>query len=93
MALLRARESFSFDSSIEGSVAVRRGELFPEDHPFIVGRENLFEPAENAVARVPGGADAVETATASPGVRRNVSTAPATTGTPPRREGVTKEKG
>jgi hypothetical protein len=76
MSLLRVRDSISFDIPNEGTVVLRRGELFPADHPYVKGREQCFEPAENAAAKVPGGADAVETADAPPGVRRNVTAPP-----------------
>ena len=85
MSLLRARESFSIDSPTDGIVIIRRGDLFPADHPFIKGRENLFEAAEIAAAQTPGGAHSVEIASAPPGERRTITT-------PPRRAGATTKE-
>jgi hypothetical protein len=76
MSLLRVRESFSIDTPSEGIVILRRGDLFPMDHPFVKGRESLFEPAETAAAQMPGGAHTVETAAAPPGERRTISVPP-----------------
>lgn len=71
-----AKDTFAFDAPNGAQVVVRRGQLFPDDHPFVKGREQLFEPAEVAAARavgVSGAAAAVETATAAPAQRRIVT--------------------
>ena len=74
---VRVKEGISFDLPSGEQVNLRRGQLFPDDHPYIRGREGLFEPAEDAAARAAGrpvgAAVAVETATAAPGERRSVT--------------------
>lgn len=72
---VRVKEGISFDTPGGAQVNLRRGQLFPDDHPYVKGREHLFEPAEDVAARSAGGsgaAAAVETATAAPGERRSV---------------------
>lgn len=50
---LKARDSFvgattdSTGKSVE--VAVAAGQVVPEDHPAVAGREHLFEPLDDAV--------------------------------------------
>lgn len=70
---VRVKESHSFDAPNGAQVNLRRGQLFPDDHPYVKGREHLFEPAEDAAARSAGTGAAVETATAAPGERRLVA--------------------
>ena len=73
---VRVKEGVSFDLPSGEQVNLRRGQLLPEDHPYIKGREQCFEPAEDAAARsvgAPSAAVAVETATAVPGARRSVT--------------------
>jgi hypothetical protein len=73
---VRVKEGVSFDTARGEQVNLRRGQLFPDDHPYVKGREHLFEPADDAAARsagVPVAAVAVETATAAPGERRSVT--------------------
>ena len=72
---VRVREGFSFDLPSGEQVNLRRGQLLSDDHPYMKGREQLFEPAEDAAVRAPGAAVAVETATAVPGERRSVTRA------------------
>lgn len=69
---VRVKEGISFDLPSGEQVNLRRGQLFPDGHPFMKGREQFFEPAEDAAARSVGAAVAVETATAGPGERRSV---------------------
>ena len=76
MSVVRVKEGISFDAPNGAQVNLRRGQLFPEDHPYVKGREALFEPAEDAATRSVGGpvpAAAVETAVAEPGTRRIVT--------------------
>lgn len=71
-----AKETFAFDAPDGAQVVVRRGQPFPDGHPYLKGREHLFEPADEVAARSTGSpvaAVAVETATAAPGERRSVS--------------------
>lgn len=74
-----AKETFAFYTPDGAQVVVHRGRPFPDGHPYIKGREHLFEPADVVAARsaaltgVTGAAAAVETATASPGERRSVT--------------------
>jgi hypothetical protein len=70
---VRVKEGISFDLPSGEQVSLRRGQLLPDDHPYLKGREAFFEPAEDAAARAPGAAVAVETATAAPGERRSVT--------------------
>jgi hypothetical protein len=73
---VRVKEGISFDTPGGAQVNLRRGQLFPDDHPYVKGREQLFEPADDAASRSAGGsgaAAAVETASAAPGVRRSVT--------------------
>ena len=70
---VRVKESISFDAPNGAQVNLRRGQLFPDDHPYVKGRAHLFEPADDAAARSVGTRDAVERATAAPGERRSVS--------------------
>jgi hypothetical protein len=71
---VRVKEGISFDTPGGAQVNLRRGQLFPDDHPYVKGREHLFEPAADVAARSAGlgAAGAVETATAAPGERRSV---------------------
>ena len=69
---VRVKEGVSFDAPDGAQVNLRRGQLFPDDHPYVKGRENLFEPADDAAARATGAAAATETATAAPGERRSI---------------------
>lgn len=69
---VRVKEGISFDAPNGAQVNLRRGQLFPDDHPYVKGRESLFEPADDAAARTTGAAVAVETATAAPGERRSI---------------------
>ena len=71
---VRVKEGISFDAPNGAQVNLRRGQLFPDDHPYVKGREQLFEPADDAAARSTGvsPAVAVETATAGPGERRSI---------------------
>lgn len=69
---VRVKEGISFDAPGGAQVNLRRGQLFPDDHPYVKGREHLFEPADDAAARSGGSGMAVETATAAPGERRSV---------------------
>lgn len=69
---VRVKEGMSFDAPGGVQVTLRRGQLFPDDHPYVKGREGLFEPADDAAARS-AGTGAVETATAAPAERRIVS--------------------
>lgn len=69
---VRVKEGCSFDAPNGAQVNLRRGQLFPDDHPYVKGREGLFEPADDAAARSVGSGAAVETATAAPGERRMV---------------------
>jgi hypothetical protein len=73
---VRVKEGISFDLPSGEQVNLRRGQLLPDDHPYLRGREQFFEPAEDAAARAPGAAAAVETATAAPGERRSVARRP-----------------
>lgn len=72
-----AKETFAFDAPDGAQVVVRRGQVLPDGHPHIKGREQLFEPADVVAARTAGSPDttgaAVETATAAPGYRRSVT--------------------
>jgi hypothetical protein len=70
---VRVKDGISFDLPSGEQVNLRRGQLLPDDHPYIKGREQFFEPAEDAAARAPGAAVAVETASAAPGTRRSVT--------------------
>jgi hypothetical protein len=70
---VRVKDGISFDLPSGEQVNLRRGQLLPDDHPYIKGREQIFEPAEDAAARAPGAAGAVETASAAPGTRRSVT--------------------
>lgn len=70
---VRVKEGISFDAPSGEQVSLRRGQLFPDDHPYVKGREQLFEPAEDVAARAPGAVAAVETASAAPGARRSVT--------------------
>jgi hypothetical protein len=70
---VRVREGFSFDLPSGEQVNLHRGQLLSDGHPYVLGREQLFEPAEDAAVRAPGAAVAVETATAGPGERRSVT--------------------
>jgi hypothetical protein len=70
---VRVKEGVSFDLPSGEQVNLRRGQLLPDGHPYIKGRAHLFEPAEDAAARAPGAAVAVETTTAAPGERRSVT--------------------
>ena len=70
---VRVKEGISFDAPNGAQVNLRRGQLFPDEHPYVKGREHLFEPADDVAARSAGSpAAAVETATAAPGERRSV---------------------
>ena len=69
---VRVKEGISFDAPGGAQVNLRRGQLFPDDHPYVKGREHLFEPADDVAARSAGTGAAVETATAAPGERRSV---------------------
>jgi hypothetical protein len=69
---VRVKEGISFDAPGGAQVNLRRGQLFPDDHPYVKGREHLFEPADDVAARSAGVPAAVETATAAPGERRSV---------------------
>lgn len=76
MSVVRVKEGISFDAPNGAQVNLRRGQLFPVDHPYVRGREALFEPAEDAATRsagIPAAATAVETAVAAPGSRRVVT--------------------
>lgn len=75
---VRAKEPFSFDAPGGAQVNIRRGQLFPDGHPYLKGRENLFEPADDAAARSAGTSASVETATAAPGERRTITRKPRT---------------
>lgn len=68
--VLRARESFSAPSPDGAGFLVRAGDVLPEDHPVIKGREHLFEPVAAAANR------AIERATAAPGERRTLARGP-----------------
>lgn len=70
---VRVKEGCSFDTSAGAQVNLRRGQLFPDDHPYVKGRPSLFEPADDAAARSVGTNTAVETATAAPGERRTIT--------------------
>jgi hypothetical protein len=70
---VRVKEGISFDTVGGAQVNLRRGQLFPDDHPYVKGREHLFEPADDAAARSAGTGAAVETASAAPGERRLVA--------------------
>lgn len=70
---VRVKEGCSFDTPGGAQVNLRRGQLFPDDHPYVKGREGLFEPADDAAARSAGAGAAVETATAAPGEARAMS--------------------
>ena len=70
---VRVKEGCSFDTPGGAQVNLRRGQLFPDDHPYVKGRESLFEPAEDAAARSAGTPGSVETASAGPGERRVVT--------------------
>lgn len=63
----RVKEAHSYD---EGGVPVtmRTGTLVGDDDPRIKGREQFYEPAEDATVRT--SAVATETTTAAPGERR-----------------------
>jgi len=72
-----AKETFAFDAPNGAQVVVRRGQPYPDDHPYVKGREKLFETVEAVAARstdvlATSGAAAVETATAAPGERRSI---------------------
>lgn len=69
---VRVKEGISFDAPNGAQVNLRRGQLFPDDHPYVKGRESLFEPADDAAARMSGSGAAVETTTAAPAERRVV---------------------
>jgi hypothetical protein len=71
--VVRVKEGISFDAPDGAQVNLRRGQLFPDDHPYVKGREAFFEPADDAAARSAGTGAAVETATAAPGERRTVA--------------------
>lgn len=73
---VRVKEGCSFDAPNGAQVNLRRGQLFPDDHPYVKGREQLFEPADDAAARSVGTGAAVETTTAAPGERRTVTRGP-----------------
>jgi hypothetical protein len=71
-----AKDTFAFDAPNGAQVVVRRGQVFPDEHPYVKGREQLFEPVEVTAARAvgaTGAAAAVETATAAPAQRRVVT--------------------
>jgi hypothetical protein len=71
---VRVKEGISFDAPGGAQVNLRRGQLFPDDHPFVKGREELFEPADDAASRSAGGAGAAGAVeTAAPGARRAVT--------------------
>ena len=69
---VRVKEGISFDAPNGAQVTLRPGQLFPDGHPYTKGREQLFEPADDAASRETGVPAAVETATAAPGERRSV---------------------
>lgn len=69
---VRVKEGISFDAPNGAQINLRRGQLFPDDHPYVKGREQLFEPADDAAARSTGAVVASETATAAPGERRSI---------------------
>lgn len=69
----RVKEAYSFDQG-GVPVTVRAGTLLGDDDPRAQGRERYLERAEDAATRTaaPTGA-ALETATATPGVRRSIT--------------------
>lgn len=82
---VRVRESFSFD--FKGvPTTLREGELYEDAHPFMKGREQMFEPADDAArtAATPATVYTSETATAAPGEARALSA-------PARKRGTNKE--
>lgn len=72
MSVVRAKQGLSFDLPSGEQVNIKAGQPFPADHPHVRGREEFFEPMEDAAARISGSGAAVETATAVPGERRSV---------------------
>ncbi len=66
----RVKEAHSYD---QGGVPIvmRVGALVDDDDPRIKGREQFYEPAEDAAVRT--SAVATETATAAPGERRSTA--------------------
>lgn len=67
MAIVRAKEPFSYIDSKGVPRVVSPGQLLDDADPAVVKRSHLFEPVEVAAAR------ATETATASPGELRSVA--------------------
>ena len=70
---VRVKQCCSFDAG-NMPVVLRAGQLFADDHPWVQSRGALFEPVDDA-AITGRAADpvAVETATAAPAERRQVT--------------------
>lgn len=67
MAIVRAKEPFSYIDGQGVPRVVSPGQLFDDGDPAVVKRAHLFESVEVAAAR------ATETATAAPGELRSVA--------------------
>ncbi|MGV0785115.1 hypothetical protein [Mycolicibacterium sp. XJ775] len=67
MAIVRAKEPFSYIDSQGVPRIVSPGQLLDDGDPAVIKRAHLFEPVEVAAAR------ATETATAAPGELRSVA--------------------
>jgi hypothetical protein len=73
VSTLTVRESFTCTLPNGDPIVCKPGDLFPEDHPVVRGREHLFVDVASLARSTP--ASAVERATAGPGERR-VTTRP-----------------
>lgn len=84
MTIKRVKESFAHASSDGTMVTLTAGQLVDTDKFDITGKESLFEDVDTYVGRQEANKQAqsttakpsVETATAEPGEKRNVSTSP-----------------
>jgi len=83
MAIKRVKESFAYASPDGDMVTLTAGQLVDVDSFDMTGKEALFEDVDTYVGRQEANkkaqsVTAVETATAEPGTKRDVSTTPAT---------------
>lgn len=93
MTTLRAKEPFSFNDINGVPRNVSSGELFDSADRNVKGREHLFEAVEVDIDRRRKATAGVEDATAEPGEKRSVSTAPKKAAPPkvePKPEGKTE---
>ncbi len=66
MSYFRVKEAFAY-----GNAVATPGEIWASDNPALKGREQFFEPLEDAVVRT--ASRATETASAAPGEVRHVA--------------------